>query len=88
MFFFRNGAYEPLVTYPICRPLPSSTLVAIARDAAIDGLHPDQRALLASRSCLLQRAASDEISLLHLDEAIEPRFPDVDLLGNLVTVER
>ena len=32
--------------------------------------------------------AADELGLLHLAEAVEPRFPDINGIGNLVAVER
>src|SRR6185437_3780638 len=38
--------------------------------------------------CLLQRSAPDKISFFHFAEAIEPGFPDIDLVRDLVPVQR
>ena len=54
-------------------------LVAVARDAALDHLQADERALHARGFGFLQRVASDEVALLHLEEAVEPGLPDIDL---------
>jgi hypothetical protein len=35
-----------------------------------------------------QRGAADELGLLHLAEAVEAGFPDINRIGNFVAVER
>ena len=88
MFFLRNGAYEPLVTYPISLQLEIHHLVTVARNAAIDRLQPNQRALDARRLGALQRVPADEFSLFHLQKAVQTGLPDIDRLGNLVSIQR
>src|SRR5882672_547549 len=62
--------------------------IAVTRDAALYHLEPNQRPGDARGSGHFQRCASDKIRFLRLAETIEPGFPNVDGVGNFVTVER
>src|SRR5579864_2977481 len=63
-------------------------LIAIAGDAALDHLHSDQCAPQAFGLRSFEGGAADEFGFLHLDEAVETGFPDVDGVGDFVAVER
>src|SRR5215469_506529 len=52
-------------------------LVAIARDAALHHLEPDQGSRQARSFRFLQRSPPDEVRLLHFAEAVEARLPHV-----------
>src|SRR5262249_47290207 len=66
----------------------AENFVTVARYAAVDSFQPDQRAPEAGGSELLQRRAAKEIGFVHLAEAVEAGFPNVDGVRNLVAVKR
>src|ERR1039458_10348386 len=56
--------------------------------SAFARLQADQRALDTVGFGALQRRAAGEVAFLHLQEALQASFPDIDGIGNLMPVER
>src|ERR1700722_9509759 len=59
-------------------------LISITRDAAFSHLQTYQGPSHARGLRFLQCTAADELRLLHLAEAVEPSFPHIDRIGNLM----
>src|SRR5689334_15152589 len=62
--------------------------ISVARDAAVHHLQPDKCPLYAVGLRLVEGFASNECRLLHFAEAIKARLPNVDGVGDLVTIKR
>src|SRR5262249_44872486 len=62
--------------------------VAVPRDPAIAHLEADEPARDSLGLLLLERAAAEEIALLHLDDPAQVRLPRRDRVVDVVAVER